>query len=183
MKKINSAPVGTAHNGQRGVVLVMALILLVVISLVAVTAARSSISGEQVSKSLRTSAAATQAAETAMRYCEDEVLNGRTTVTVNPMPLIGQPVLWQTRGNWQDNTIVTVVPDAVVNSAHGNARALPAAALPRCIVEQYPLPALRGATPRESYLVTAVGYSRDYVAVAGKLQSGSEVWLQSIVRK
>ncbi|RYF55406.1 MAG: hypothetical protein EOO27_21170 [Comamonadaceae bacterium] len=182
MSSIANRRVRRGH--QKGVVLAMALILLVIISIVAVVAARSSISGEQVSKSLRTNAVAMEAAETAMRYCESEVLANRTTVKVAELPLTGDPVLWQTRSNWADSTIATVVPDAVANSANPNARKLPVAALPRCVVERYPLRALPGATPRESYLVTAIGYSPDYTAnAAGRLQSGSEVWLQSIVRK
>ncbi len=173
----------SAQKAQRGVVLIMSLILLVVISLIAVMGVRSSISGEQVSKGLRTSVAATQAAETALRYCEDNVLSGGNLVKINLLPVTGDPVLWQSRANWLIPTLVTPVPEAIVNSTDANARQLPASALPLCMIEEYPLLAMKGATPRNSYLVTAIGRSADYQALAGKLVSGSEVWLQSVIRR
>lgn len=171
--------------GQRGVVLVMALVLLVIVSLVAVMAVRSAISGEQVAKSFRSNTVAMQAAETALRYCEDQVLRSTGAVVINPLPLSGaDAVLWKTRSNWNDATKAKPVPAAAVNSADAAARALSATRLPRCMVEQYPILSIRGSLPRQSYLVTAIGYSADYTAnSAGIRQSGAEVWLQSLIRR
>ena len=82
-------PTGTARR-QRGVVLAMSLIFLAILSLVGLYAMRGSIQGEQVSKNLRSSEVATQAAETALRFCEDRVRTGQpltileTPVTLTP---------------------------------------------------------------------------------------------------
>ena len=67
-----------ARSRQQGVVLALALILLTVVSLVAIYTLRGTITGEQVSKNLRSNAVATQAAETALRICEDAVRIGQT---------------------------------------------------------------------------------------------------------
>lgn len=176
---------GGSVRAQRGVVLVMSLILLVIVSLVGAMAIRSAISGEQVSKSFRSNALASQAAETALRYCEDQVLRGTSAVIVNPLPVSGGGAeLWKTRSNWALTTKAIRVPAAVVNSADSAARTLATEQLPRCMVEQYPLLSVPGSLPRQSYLVTAVGYSPDYSEnSAGLRQSGSEVWLQSMLRQ
>lgn len=178
-------PRGVSRRRQRGVVLVMALILLVIVSLVGAMAIRSAISGEQVSKSFRASAAAARAAEMALRYCEDQVLRGSNAVIVNPLPVGGGGAeLWRTRSNWLSATMAIRVPAAVVNSSETAARKLGANQLPRCMVEQYPLLSVAGSLPRQSFLVTTVGYSPDYSESAtGVRQSGSEVWLQSMLRR
>jgi Tfp pilus assembly protein PilX len=59
---------------QRGVVLIIALILLVVISLLAVTSVRNAGSTATVAGNVRTTELATQAAEIALRHCESSVL-------------------------------------------------------------------------------------------------------------
>ncbi|HZF85913.1 MAG TPA: PilX N-terminal domain-containing pilus assembly protein, partial [Burkholderiaceae bacterium] len=99
---------------QRGVVLVMALILLVIVSLVGAMAIRSAISGEQVSKSFRSNAMASQAAETALRYCEDQVLRSTGAVIVNPLPVSGGGAeLWKTRSNWASSAKAIRIPAEV----------------------------------------------------------------------
>ncbi|MDO8279151.1 MAG: PilX N-terminal domain-containing pilus assembly protein [Burkholderiaceae bacterium] len=176
---------GSAARRQRGVVLVLSLILLVVISLVAIAAVRGSISGEQVSRNLRTNAAAAQAAETALRLCEDDVLSGSPTFVIIPLSITGtntMPQTWRTRSNWSDATLANVLTTDIVNSADDAARTLPV--MPRCMIEEYPLLTLQGGVPRQSYLITSIGYSADYrVNGSNQLISGSEVWLQSILRR
>lgn len=174
---------------QRGTVLTLTLILLVVISMVAITTLKSSISGEQVSKNMRTNAVALQAAETALRLCEDAVRKGSTKIgTANfikldvPETLTSgdSPTQWKTRGNWgSSSTVVNLIPNAqaVVNGM----RPVPQ---PRCMVEQYRLPRLDpDLTLSDPYLVTAVGYSSDYlVDASGNAIAGAEVWVQSVLR-
>ena len=176
---------------QKGVVLVLALILLTVISLVAMYTMRGSITGEQVSKNLRAQAVAMQAAETALRLCEDAVRTGQTPLgTVafvkNPTPeaLAGgaMPAQWKTRSNWiltGPTATATQIPTAFITDA--NMRPLP---LPRCMVEQYELPIMgEDKTLTQPNLITVVGYSPDYLADAnGNGIAGSEVWLQSVLR-
>jgi type IV pilus assembly protein PilX len=172
-----------ARRAQRGVVLALSLILLVIISLVSVMAVRGSLSSEQVAKNLRTNAIAMQAAEMALRFCENQVMSGASIYPINEMPLTSTatfPTLWQTRANWSDSAIAGTLSDEVTNSANTAARAL--ATRPQCMIERYPLLTATGGVPRESYLITAVGYSPDYRTSSGQITSGGEVWLQSILR-
>ncbi|MBC7436946.1 MAG: hypothetical protein H7332_12870 [Bdellovibrionales bacterium] len=164
-------------------VLALSLILLVIISMVAVMAVRGSLSSEQVSKNLRTNAVAQLAAETALRFCENQVMSGSSLYTINEMPLTSTatfPTLWQTRSNWADATIAGTLTSDVANSPDSTGVALPV--LPKCIIERYPLVTATGGVPRESYLITAVGYSPDYRTATGVVTSGGEVWVQSILR-
>ncbi|MFC6283999.1 MULTISPECIES: pilus assembly PilX family protein [Polaromonas] len=172
------------HQKESGIVLILALILLVVISTVAVLAVRNSISGEQVSNNLRVSAVATQAAETALRYCENQVLSRVSTLVINTMPLNSTqtvPNLWASRTNWTTGVANTVTA-AISNSSNAAGRTV--TTLPGCMIEKYPLVTLQGGPARESYLITARGYSQDYSTnSSGQVKSGSEVWLQSILRQ
>lgn len=173
---------------QRGAVLAISLIFLGVLSLAAMYAMRGSILGEQVAKNIRANEVARQAAETALRYCEDEIRKGSATVVVNTASLAlapgAMPDEWQTRSNLFDNAKATAVPAS--HLAATGMRDLPVA--PRCIVESYGLPPAPGEDPRSvgflrPHLVTAIGFSPDYEPGAddGPAVSGSEVWLQSVV--
>jgi type IV pilus assembly protein PilX len=177
---------------QRGIVLIMALILLIMISLIATVAIRRATTGEQVSKGLRTQTVAFQAAETALRFCEDQILKN-TKVTSGtrtlepadyPEDRRSSPSLWKTRANWELSTGKAVAIDiAVVNSTDAAARTLKDAVLPRCMVERLWLPSEDGAEV-EAFLITSVGYSPDYRTNAkGTPDSGSEVWLQSTITR
>ena len=178
-------PTGTARR-QRGVVLAMSLIFLAILSLVGLYAMRGSIQGEQVSKNLRSSEVATQAAETALRFCEDRVRTGQPlTILETPVtPTRGElPNQWQTRANWFDNAIAVEVPSNQLVAT--DMRPLPVR--PRCIVERFTLPPAPGEDRRavsfmRPHLITAVGFSADYERDASnRAISGGEVWLQSVL--
>ncbi len=171
---------------QRGIVLAVALVFLAILSLVGLYAMRGSILGEQVSKNIRANEVATQAAETALRYCEDRVRTAQPLTTHEaPVDLApGElPNRWQTRANWFDDTIAVEVPSAQLVAT--DMRPLPV--LPRCIVERFTLPPAPGEDPRSvafmhPHLVTAIGFSADFERdSSNRAISGSEVWLQSIL--
>ena len=61
-------------RAQRGVVLIMALIMLVIISLLTAVTVRNATSSEGISANARQTQLAIQAAEAALRYCEQGVL-------------------------------------------------------------------------------------------------------------
>lgn len=177
----------THGQSQKGVVLVVSLIFLIVLSLAGLYVTRSAIIGEQVSKNIRSNATATQAAETALRYCEDRVRTAQSlnileaSVDLAPGAL---PSQWQTRVNWMDSsTVSNQVPADQVTAQ--DMRPLPRQ--PRCMVERFSLPPAPGEDPQSAsilqpYLITAVGFTRDYVVdVNNRPTSGGEVWLQSIL--
>lgn len=194
MMRVNVHPLtrGASARHQGGIVLIMALILLVVISTVALLTIRGAISSEQVSNNMRSSAVATQSAETALRYCEWEALksvSSSTTATIVPVPPAADagtpPTTWSSRAAWTALTSNTVTV-ALANSTDAAGRTVTAALLPSCMIEQYEFPKPPGASSSGgglAFLVTARGYSPDYQTNAGgTILSGGEVWLQSIVR-
>jgi type IV pilus assembly protein PilX len=174
---------------QRGAVLALTLILLVVISVVAIATLKSSISGEQISKNMRTNVMALQSAETALRLCENAVRTGADTidgVAFSKLPVPedlaagSSPISWKIRANWaSDQGLTTLIPttQTVVDGMRPTPR-------PRCMVEQYRLPRLDpDSTLSDPYLITAVGYSSDYQADSnGNGVAGSEVWIQTVLR-
>lgn len=172
---------------QRGLVLAMSLIFLVILSLVGLYAMRGSIQGERFSKNMRAAEVAFQSAETAIRYCEDNVRTGTPgTIKVVEVPLDlsteGLPTKWQTRANLFGNDSVQV-PSAQL--AGDGMRAPPV--LPRCLIERFALPPAPGEDIRATvvmvpYLITAIGFSAD-AQLNGNNQtvSGGEVWLQTML--
>lgn len=171
---------------QNGIVLVMALVLLIMVSLAAIVAIRRATSGEQVSKGLRTQTVAFQAAETALRYCEDQTLKGGSGAPA-PIPFSldgGVPEQWKNRANWESAAgKAKTIDTAIANSTNSAARSLSNGVLPRCMVERLRMPSDDG-TEIEAFLVTAIGYSPDYRLNADNVpETGSEVWLQSTITR
>lgn len=180
-----------AGRRERGVVLVIAMILLVVLSLISVAAVRSASSTEVAANNARQQGLALQAAEAALRYCETGALNfiQATTATFKITPE-AQPstasttYTWQSLANWDGasssaNLNLRILTDADVNTATG-ANAKLYKRLPECMVQyQYHV------VPNPNrVVVTARGFGPDVAAVdAGRsAPKGAEVWLQSTLR-
>lgn len=99
---------------ENGVVLVVALLMLVVLSLLSVASIKGAGSSEAVSSNNRTQTLAMQAAEAALRYCEEGVKNKIVTgatgvgiyaglsITPEDMPSSGD-FNWATKSNWNAN--------------------------------------------------------------------------------
>jgi type IV pilus assembly protein PilX len=173
---------------QRGVVLIIALIMLVIISLLATLSMRNATSTESVSGNVRTTQLATQAAEIALRYCEAAVVQ----INGGPGSLVSLPAiqdyraspllpLWQDTANWDSATSVAlVVPTASVNQAGAGATFKRA---PECMVERMPMVSTAGAlTTTSTYVITARGFGPEVAADAARGRpTGSEVWMQSTI--
>ena len=185
---------------QRGVVLVIALILLVVISLLAITSMRNAGSSESVAGNVRTNELAIQAAEIALRHCESSVLmilkraNGDTTtpeanyptnfIATNILPATNPPQ-WQNVATWDSPSTATYVLTAQLLNQTGMATTT-YQRTPECMVEQLPvlltnLPVLDGAgnvvanngtgvSTTTTFMVTARGFGPE-VAVANSARS------------
>lgn len=182
---VRSTSVRSGSKPQQGIVLITALILLVIMTLVALLSLQGSISGEKVSKNLRTSSVALQAAEIALRRCENDIFFNTPTFVINGVSLTSAggatPSLWITSANWNNPAIANTVTVADVNSLNPAARAFPV--LPRCIIEEQRLVTTDG-TSRPTYWITARGFSPDFqVNASNEVISGSQVWLQSILRR
>ncbi len=172
---------------QRGVVLPIALILLVIISFAGLLAARNSATFEQFSNNLRTNQVARTSAEDALRQCEriarsraessaaflaDVAKIADTNIAGDTEDLITAGI-WNTRDSWipdaTNPNLITVTPAYDSNVGSSAQIRNP----PTCIIE---------TMVNDRFLITSRGLSNDAaVDAAGLLTSGSEVWLQAIL--
>ena len=172
---------------QKGIVLPMALIMLVILSFVGLYAAKNSANHEQFSNNLRTSQVSTQAAEAGLRYCEriaidsaadptDPIVSSAADMAKVIATVLTAPddanASWRTKNNWKANAANLIVATTSYSTGVGNGAKL--ANAPTCIIQR-----LQG----DSFVVTARGLSNDAVvdATTGTLQNGAEVWMQSII--
>ena len=181
---------------QHGVVLIISLILLIVISLLAVTSMRNARSSESVAGNVRTTELAIEAAEIALRHCEASVLSlmrgaaypqtYTPTFTLDNIlttPTTSTPT-WQIMSVWDSNSTATfVLPLPVVNQA-GMLKTYQRP--PECMVERQPV-LLEGSNvvnTTASFVITVRGFGPE-VAPADSTRSrpqGNEVWLQSNIQ-
>jgi type IV pilus assembly protein PilX len=176
-----------ARSSERGVVLPIALIMLVIISFAGLLAARNSATFEQFSNNMRTNQVARTSAEDALRYCEriarasveGSAAFGTDVDRVEDTNVISADTeaaisggLWNTRSNWASTgaNLITVTPQYTGSEAQSNAQLRNA---PTCIIQ---------AMVNDRFLITSRGLSNDAAVDAnGLLTAGSEVWLQSIL--
>jgi len=178
---------------QRGVVLIIALVMLVVISLLTTLSIRSAVSSESVSGNVRTTEMATQAAEIALRYCEEAVLQlesgGTVTFTATPTIL---PFSTSNIPRWRQAVTSTwdvtgsdafVIPTAYVNT--GGTAADTYKRRPECLVERIGVVNAAGTalSTTSTYVITARGFGPEVPAAnaARSRPKGTEVWMQSTI--
>jgi type IV pilus assembly protein PilX len=183
-------PTVACPPAQRGIVLIIALIMLVIISLLAAMSVRNATSSEGVSSNVRASQLASQAAEIALTYCEEAVresMSGAITLTSIPtiQPMVTPSAFWQSVGNWDTTTmpsgstgtLVFVIPAASVNVA-GSATFSRA---PECMVER--LSPSSSPMYTHNFVVTARGFGPEVTAADSNRSrpQGSEAWMQSTI--
>ena len=171
---------------SKGAVLVIALILVVVIGISSAVAMRTSLFGDVISQNMRAQSLAFQAAETALRYCEERVTSSPPAVA---MILGGTDDEWRTESNW---AAANVVPDEFTGSQ------ITYAQQPQCLVKRMTYRELYEGTtkapnavlPDEQdadyifmYRITARGFSPDFRRDgAGLSISGAQASVQSTIR-
>lgn len=172
--------------------MIIAMIMLIVISILAVTSMRNAASTEALAGNVRTTELATQAADIALRHCEASVVEiisvaggstptYATTITAANILAAATPPNWQNTAAWDSvNANVLVMPASLMTLPDGSTVYKRP---PECMIENLPImPA--GSTvvnTTASYVITARGFGPD-VAAADSSRSrpmGSEVWLQS----
>ncbi len=179
-----------SRSAQQGVVLIIAMILLVVISLLALSSVRNVASNEAVMSNVRTNELATQAAEIALRHCEASTLQAIagsgsyvTTFTASNILSTSTTPVWQTASNWDAVTSsVFVLPLSLVNQT---GMTTTYNRPPECMVAPLPVMVSGSTTVNTttSFVVTARGFGPE-VAAADASRSrpqGTEVWLQSTI--
>lgn len=113
---------------ERGIALPVVLIFLVVMMLLGVTTIRNVTLGEKMAGNQRNHQLAFQAAEKALRYCENAVQTTLPAGLTPQAPAISPASnLWEVAANWAGNSTVSVGLPAVVNDGLNTP--------PRCMVE------------------------------------------------
>lgn len=180
-----------SHNravppAQSGIVLLMAMIMLIIISLLAVTSMRSAASSESISGNVRTTELATQAADIALRHCESSAIKiaknnsgdttstqatYSTTMTSANISAVGAAA-WQTTATWDSGSsaLVFILPATLVGGTTTYKRP------PECMVQWL----LASNVPPTAFSITARGFGPEVAAGSGRPQ-GSVVWLQSTI--
>jgi Tfp pilus assembly protein PilX len=150
---------------QRGVVLPLALVMLVMVTLIAVVALRGVTTEERISANLRSSSVAFEQAELALRYCEQ-------IATIGGQPLIDAKIdsttttglAWRDPNSWLSTFPLLQKPPAA------QYQGLRPVAQPGCLIEavRAPLDVTVASTrvDNSAYTVTARGFG-DNAAVPG----------------
>lgn len=177
------------RRAQRGVVLIISLIMLVVLSLLATLSIRNAASSETVSGNVRTTLLATQAAEIALQHCEKwaaqlagVAAHGLVDPVASPTVVgAATPPNWRTLGTWDGGAAaeVYVVPLTLVNH---DAAAATYARAPECMIEEVSVVNSAGAlTVTSTRVITARGFGPDETGTPRTRPAGSEVWVQSTI--
>ena len=185
--------------GQQGVVLAVSLIMLMMLSILASVSVRGASGSEQIANQSRQRALAQQAAEAALRFCEQQV---QANADADPATIgfapeaapvgAGVPFSWEpgaagagqaAMSNWDANSaaenpyFATNNLKAVVFAAQGDAALFTYfRRQPECM-SQYVTPA-----NNLLFVTTARGFGPDVEGKTnGNIPVGTEVWLQSYV--
>lgn len=169
------------RSSQQGVVLIMSLLMLVIVSLLATTTMKSALSSESISGGVRLNQLAHQAAEMALRHCEDAVFNHANGTAALPPGLTIQNFnatpSWQGGSTTWDQINPAIYALALTDVNNSGA---PYKRPPECLVEHL---AATG-TPEHNlvFVVTARGFGPEVTApgnATDRRPAGSEVFLQS----
>jgi type II secretory pathway pseudopilin PulG len=161
---------------QGGVALIVALVVLVIIGLTSAAVMRGALSSDLITNNTRVQSLATQAAQVALSYCEQQYRLGPTPpIIVLTAPAGGADMAWETFGNWSNVNMVNEVPADYMRSALST---FVPSTLPQCMV-QHSTTGLPNNVP--TLVITARGFSPDYAQTNGLTTAGSVVWLQYIM--
>lgn len=188
------------HQRQRGVVLVIALILVLIMSLLGTAAIRNATYSERSISGLRSADVAREAAETALRFCEEIAIFDAEDKDYNEWGTSGlrqkiveitvksetdNDAVWRKAENWQNNSARIDVPAAYYKRQSGAGAASDGSQLktaPVCVIQRLRTtydPVLEG------YLITARGFANNarFNGSTGKTTQGAEAWMQSVLTR
>lgn len=170
---------------QRGISLIIVLIMLVIIGITAATSMRAASSEQRASNNIRMQDTAQQYAEAALRYCEGQVQAAdavrvatlkTAVIPTTTFALSGweDALSWSSNGGGRASATLTQIQSTQISDAATTAPTK----LPECVVEYQTM----GSPTFTMTVITARGFSPDYAADAnGQTIQGAVVWLQSIV--
>jgi hypothetical protein len=185
------ARLGKRPKEEGGMVLIVSIVLLAIVSVLVAFSTRNAASSENTSGNVRLTELATQAAEVALRHCEESVAeviavgqgappSYTTTFTVANILPAGSESAWQTPAEWDSApSVAFVLPLALMNQA---GLAATYKRPPECMVVPVPFVLSSGAmSTTAAFVVTARGFGPEVPAAdpARTRPDGTEVWLQS----
>jgi len=160
-------------QGSRGVSLIVAMLMLVIIGLASAAAIRNATSADRAINNNRLQTQANQYAQVALQFCERQLtLPAGRVINVPTVP--PKPPAWTVKENWFDDAPAAYQYTLKTSNFSSGVRpAVP----PQCMVE----PA--STTLPHVYIVTARGFSDDFTQDphTRATVTGSVVWLQSMV--
>lgn len=180
----HAAPHRPRGPRQDGVVLIVALVMLVIIGLGSVAVMRNVMSNDLVAENNRRHAQAMQAAQAALRYCEELLLSN----AMSPAAPAAAPSAeaWRSFSTWdvqkegklESGGPVQVDAGYLQSQSEQNKRyEANRAPRPQCMAQE------RDLGGNSVIVVTARGFSDNFVAGAkGQTEAGAVVWLQSILQ-
>lgn len=174
----------------QGVVLIVVLVLLVAIAFMSVSVMRSALSTDLITNNNRTQSLATEMAQLALRFCEDDLTKvgtGSAVVFTGATPIRAKSttlktgsetefaMAWEAKDNWVGNAPAAHrLSQDQLKSSH-SAFTPGAGNEPQCLAEYSP-----DAGTDKVIVVTARGFSPDYIEDDNnRVRNGSVVWLQS----
>jgi len=172
---------------EKGFVLAISMIFLIVMTLLAVSAIKRSTLDEKITANLRTQNLSFQAAEKALRFCERflDLAAGSVTMCTakdqskfipDPNPGSGPPIQWKDDNNWKGGGMSQQLPDTGPNAISG----LDATSQPRCMIEEWRLNPANG-NKQPAWVITArAGPKID--ATPSEKSENAVVWLQETIR-
>jgi Tfp pilus assembly protein PilX len=174
---------GRPARVQRGVALIVVMVMLVIIGLMSASIMRGALSADVVANNARAQNLAMQAAQIALHFCENSIPpKAGATLSIHAAhadndgnPLTAAPTYWNEFSSWfpVSGRIATVMDVSLMQSADSS---FAPSQLPECLAEKIVLE--DGVT--EAVVVTARGFSPDYQQdSSGRGTAGSVVWLQS----
>lgn len=125
-------------SNQRGLVLPLVLIFLVVMMLLGTAAIRNVTLEEKMAGNLRNRDLAFQAAEQALRFCENSIQNS-VPIPLNVQGPVNGKDYWEVAANWDNATIAVQVPRSKSEDDVNSAKL---AELPKCLVELIEMPSI-----------------------------------------
>lgn len=166
----------------QGVVLIVVLVMLVIIGLTSAAVMRNALSADLVSANVRSEALATEAAQSALAYCEGQVIATPTMVQDAVGPTEAER--WEDLSRWlSTGTGAPLSPPTwateTTDKGSASGRSVTKGKAPQCMAERSRL-----SSAGNIVIVTARGFTPDFAedATTGRITSGSAVWLQSQLR-
>jgi len=191
--------IGSLRPQERGVVMVITLILIVILTLLGTFAIRNATQSERSINGIRSAEVAREAAETALRFCEQvAIFDGDSkdyteyattglrdkiiTTTIDSES--ADTAAWRTSANWTGGNVINVPAAYFKKTTGGGADtdALQLTTAPRCLIQKIETT----STPKlTGYLITARGFANNaaFDTSTGKSTKGAESWMQSVLTR